>query len=186
MPIQPKRYLEQGISHCGAYAVEGILSAYGEVVKEAPEQYQQSLLGRYLGSSTSRDLVRLLGNYGFKGIVGTAARLDDQEKMELLKQLLLEGTPVIMRIGNGYLENGEYNLMQGILMGHWITVWGYDDIEKVFYVYDSGIRKVQYDEVPIGNKKRTYQEILRDWSKSGLIQPWMWGKKNLYIKLSKL
>lgn len=75
----------------------------------------------------------------------------------------------------------------GKIVPHWITLWGYDDKEKVFYVYDSGLTKNLYDRnVAIGNTKRTYDEILRDWN-FGTLQPWTWHtspQTYVYIKIN--
>ena len=64
----------------------------------------------------------------------------------------------------------EYSALAGIIVGHWITVWGYDDVETVFYVYDPAVPLRLYDkDIPAGNKKRTYAEILRDIKSFGFL-----------------
>lgn len=62
------------------------------------------------------------------------------------------------------MKNGSYNPLLAKFFGHSITLWGYDDNEQVFYVYDSAVSINLYDkDIPVGNKKRTYTQILRDW-----------------------
>ncbi|PJC33239.1 hypothetical protein CO051_01830 [Candidatus Roizmanbacteria bacterium CG_4_9_14_0_2_um_filter_39_13] len=94
------------------------------------------------------------------------------------------GNPVMVWIGNGYLPNGGYSRIMRMAICHWITIWGYDDEKKVFYVYDSAVPKNHHDvTVPIGNVKRTYNEMLRDWSGAWL--PRLWGFTNYqYIEIS--
>ena len=76
----------------------------------------------------------------------------------------------MVRIGNGYLPNGGHSSLLACIVGHWITLWGYNDAEEVFYVYDSAVPPQLYDEnIPAGNKKRTYAEMLRDIRSFGLL-----------------
>lgn len=70
----------------------------------------------------------------------------------------------MISIGNGYLSDGKYSRLRSFFIGHWITLWGYDDAKKIFYLYDSAISKDDYDaNILIGNKTRTYLQVLRDW-----------------------
>ena len=56
-------------------------------------------------------------------------------------------------------------LKQGV--GHFVSIWGYDDTEGVFYIYDSTVPKEYYSKnIPIENIKRPYKDFLRDWNGS--------------------
>lgn len=163
--IKPKEYLAQGISHCGVYCVKGILSAYGKDDKTHPKEYHTNWIGKKLFSfATGQDYYdKIFASYGIRSKTKSAENLPNQEKLNLLKTLLSKDAPVMIRIGNGYYKSIKYNPLLGKLVPHWITLWGYDDREKVFYVYDSGLTKNHYDKtVPVGNTKRTYDEILKD------------------------
>lgn len=179
---KPKEYLKQGLSHCHVYSIKGILSAYGKDVKQNPEDYHISRIRRAIGVIWNPEiLVKILSSYGMSAEAKTAEHLSTEERLTLLKRLLANDTPVMIRIGNGYLPNGKYLTMLGKVVGHWITLWGYNDEERVFYVYDSVVPKKRYDkDIPIGNKKRTYAEISRDWK--GALIPWVF-KKYLYIEI---
>lgn len=190
LSIKPKEYLAQGISHCGVYCVKAILDAYGKDNKTHPKDYQTNWIGKNLFSfALGEDYYdKIFASYGIISKTNAAENLSNQEKLNLLKTLLSKNTPVMMRIGNGYYKSNKYNSLLGILVPHWITLWGYDDSKKVFYVYDSGLTKNLYDKtVPIGNTKRTYDEILRDWN-FGRWQPWCWNtsrRNNLYVEIAK-
>lgn len=188
LPIKPQAYLCQGRSHCGAYAVKGILSAFGKDVKDDPEDYHPHFLGKLTGFTFGPDYYpKILRNYGVKAEFDIANNLPSEQKINLLKNLLSQDTPVMIRIGNGYFKSKTYNPILGKIIPHWITLWGYDDKQKIFFVYDSGLPKSLYDNVPIGNTKRTYNEILRDWN-FGPLQFWSWHispKPFGYIKISK-
>ncbi len=187
--IKPFEYLKQGPSHCGAFSVKAILDAYGLGNKRHPKEYHTRWFSRLTGNSLGKEYyARILNSYGLKARIKTAKLLPDDGKIKLLKSLLAEGNPVMVRIGNGYLTY-KYNPFFGKIVGHWITLWGYDDAKQIFYVYDSGL-PTQYwnSSLTIGNTTRTHQEILRDW-KFGLWQPWVWlfmGRENyVYIDVKK-
>lgn len=163
----PKEYLEQGFTQCGAYSVKGVLSAYGKDVKQHPRDYWPHLFGKYtsLGRGTST-WPKVLQSYGVPAEKGDVKNLSDEQRINLLKKIISEDRPVMLRIGNGYSKSGEYSQFRATFIGHWITLWGYNDKEQAFYVYDSCIPLKRHDKtIQIGNTKRTYQEILRDWGK---------------------
>ena len=106
----------------------------------------------------------VFASHGLQAEIGSAKERSPEERLQLLKSLLTGGNRIMIRIGNGYGLDGKYRKWQSKLVGHWHTLWGFDDSEKNFYVYDSAIRRRLYDrDIPIGNKKRTYDEIIRDW-----------------------
>jgi hypothetical protein len=182
---RPQEYLKQGLSHCHMYCIKGILSAYGKDIKKNPEDYHSSRVKRILGVIWNPDiLVMILSKYGVAAQAKTAKNLSAEERLVLLKRLLANDTPVMIRIANGYLPSGKYSTILGKMVGHWITLWGYNDGEKVFYVYDSAIPQKRYDKgIPIGNKRRTYFEISRDWK--GPLTPWLLTKY-LYIETKRI
>lgn len=164
---QPKEYLEQGFTQCGAYSVKAILSAYGKDDKKNPRDYQPNVLAKYTGINRGLYLwPKVLQSYGVPAKKGDAKNLSDEQKLILLRELLNEDNPVMLRVGNGYSKSGKYSPFIASFMGHWITLWGYNDEEGVFYIYDSYVPLKKHDKtIPIGNIKRTYKEIIRDWGK---------------------
>lgn len=189
LSIKPKEYLKQGLSHCGVYSIKAILSAYGKDDKKHPEEYHTNWIGKNLFSLATGEKYydNILASYGIKSETKSAESLSDLERTELLRNLLSKNTPVMIRIGNGYLTD-KYNPVIGKLMPHWITLWGYDDHKGLFYVYDSGLpQEYWHKTIPIGNTIRTYDEILRDWN-FGKWQPWCWNtssKNYLYVEITK-
>lgn len=169
----PKEYLEQWHNHCGAYSIKAVLSAYGKDDKKHPRDYQPNFLAKFTGVSLGLIWVpKVLQSYGVAAQRGSAKNLSDRERIELLKKFINEDKVVMLRIGNGYLKSGKYRSFGASFRPHWITLWGYNDEEKIFYVYDSCIPLLKHDKtVPIGNTKRTYVEMTRDWGKAF---PRMW------------
>lgn len=172
----PKEYLEQGPIHCGAYTVKAVLSAYGKDVKRHPVEYEPSIFSRYLGISTGIHVwPPILQSYGVHAQKGYAKHLSDIERLKLLKDFLDGEHPVMLRIGNGYAKSGKYHSWAAHVIGHWISLWGYDDGQQVFYVYDPYVARARYDKtIPVGNITRTYSEVLRDWGK-GFPFAWRYG-----------
>ena len=163
----PKEYLEQGLTQCGAFSVKAILSAYGKDDKKHPREYQPNFLAKYTG--INRGLIlwpKVLQSYGIPAQKDNAKNLADEQRVELLKKLIDEDKVVMLRIGNGFSKSGKYNSLVASFMGHWITLWGYDDEKQIFYVYDSYVPLTKHDKtIPVGNTTRTFSEILRDWGK---------------------
>ncbi len=176
----PKEYLEQGLIHCGAFSVKAILSAYNKDVKNDPRDYYTNFIAKYTAIMTGPNMwLKVLRSYRVSAEVENVKKLSDENKIEVLKKLLNKNNPVILRVGNGYSKSGRYHSFFAHFAGHWITLWGYNDEEKVFYVYDSYVALSKHDKtIPIGNTKRTFQEILRDWNKGF---PWWWRYN--YIKV---
>lgn len=161
----PSEYLVMGSSHCGAYSVKGILSAYGLDSKELPEEYHTNLVSRLTGVGFLKNYyVSVLKRHGLEAEGKNASGLSDKEKLELLKGLISRNIPAMIVISNGYTREGEYLTWRAGVFSHWITLWGYDDKERMFYVYDSYTSPQFYSKnMQVGNVKRTYDEILRDW-----------------------
>ena len=169
LTIRPKEYLQQqGPSHCGAYSVKAILSAYGKDTKGHPKEYHPGLLGKITGATLGREYwVNVLKSYGIKAEAKTGEELTDVKKLETLRKILADNRPVMLAIANAYNSQGRYIPVRRFFVGHWITLWGYDDREQTFHVYDSCVPKERYDKaIQIGNTKRTYKQVLRYWEGS--------------------
>lgn len=162
---RPKEYLEQGLSHCGVYSVKAVLEAFNKVTGVKPEDFHTNCVSRITGAVLHPDyLVRILNSYSMVAKYGTVKHFSDDKKIMHLKSMLSKDAPVILMVGNGYQRDGNYSRLKAAIVGHIISVWGYDDKEGVFFMYDSAVPKKLYaTNIPIGNIKRTYEQILRDW-----------------------
>lgn len=52
---KPAEYLKQGLSHCGAYSVKGILSVFGLDTKAHPKDYHPSWAGKLTGLTMGKN-----------------------------------------------------------------------------------------------------------------------------------
>ena len=180
LKIKPKEYLQQGMRYCGGYDIKAVLSAYDLDDGRHPKNYLPTIL-KSLGFMTPKIIKDVLRNYRLRVNVKRANNLLDNKKLEAIKKELDKNHPVILLIGNGYSPKGKYSWIKQQLTSHWISIWGYNDKEKIFYVYDSFVDKNSYDRIPVGNVKRTYEQVLRDWRGSFYFR----HINFLYISVSK-
>lgn len=159
---KPKGYLQQGMRHCGGYTIKAILSAYNLDDGRHPEKYLPPKIKSF-GFTTPKIIQETLNEYGFDSLINRANKFSNNKKIQSIKKELDKNHPVILLIGNGYSPTGKYSALQRNCVSHWITVWGYDDKEKVFFIYDSYVEPNNYDKISVGNVKRTYEQVLRDW-----------------------
>ena len=159
---KPREYLQQGMRHCGGYTIKAILNAYNLDEGRHPKKYLPSKI-KSLGFTTPKIIQEILKRYGFDAPIKRANKLSDNEKIQVIKKELDKNHPVILLIGNGYLPTGEFSERRMNWVSHWITVYGYNDQEKKLFIYDSYVDKKNYEQIPVGNIKRTYEQVLRDW-----------------------
>ena len=69
----------------------------------------------------------------------------------------------MLAIGYGYLRRGEYRAWRRLWVGHYITLYGYDDEAEVFYLYDPWLEGDYPSDIPVGNEVRTYAQVLDAW-----------------------
>lgn len=175
----PKEYLTQGRNHCGMYAIKGILSAYGLDNKNNPADYHPTKLGKIFGSTLPWTFSEVFKQYNLSTRIGWNQGTEE-EKLKELKHLIFNNKGLILLIGNGYGKDGVFHNFQSKITAHWISVWGYNDREKVFYIYDSALPKNLYSKnIPVGNTKRSYNDVLRDCSALP-VSP----LQNMYIKVN--
>lgn len=178
--IKPKKYLEQRMRYCGRYTIKAIPSAYNLDDGRDAKKYlplTQRLFLKSFGMTTPYVINKILSKYGIYARIKIAKNLSDNNKLKAIKKEIDKNHPVILLIGNGYSKNGKYFQLGQKLISHWISIWGYNNKEKIFYVYNSYTHKK--DNIPIGNVKRTYSQVLRDWKGA------FYTKSYLYISIYK-
>ncbi len=160
--VRPDKYLQQGMRYCGGFTIKAILSAYGYDNGHHPKKFLPKL-AQFMRFATPKNISQQIEKYDLEAPIRRANTLSDHEKITILEEELRKNRPIILLIGNGYTPKGTYHEVQRHIISHWVSIWGYDNKEKVFFIYDSYVDPKYYDDVPIGNVKRTYNQILRDW-----------------------
>jgi len=84
--------------------------------------------------------------------------------LKVVKEHIDQDEPVLLAIGNGHLKRNVYSPIARMLIGHFITVYGYNASKEIFYVYDPYLEGPYPEEIPVGNEVRTFREFLRDWN----------------------
>jgi hypothetical protein len=156
----PQEYPHQQGLTCGEFNLMGILAAFN-LDYHKPERVRLRIW--LLGYSFIQDIADRLEAHGLSAPVRHANHLSDDNKLDLLKSQLDQDQPVLMAIGNGHLNRGRYVPLARFFLGHFITLYGYSDRERRFYIYDPYLEGDYPDEIPVGNEIRSYDQLLRDW-----------------------
>ncbi len=185
VPYAPPEYSQQPSSDdCGFYSIHALLSALGLAYKDKPEKYPKNLIEKALGATMPSSIPKLLAQVGINSEVRSAWDLDNQGRLEVIKREIDKGHPVILLVRSpGRYGESLYGKARRNWMGHWISIWGYDDEKKIFYVYDSA-KQDSSGTLPIGNAQRTFEELSRDWRGPSLLVPR--HREYSYIALTSL
>ena len=157
----PKSYDHQKGLTCGEYNVRGIVEGFG-IPYQTPDSFR--LRVRVFGLSFIKDISMLLQIHGLLAPVRHASYLTDHERLKTIKKHIDKDEPVLVAIGNGHLKRNVYSPLARMLIGHFITVYGYSASKEIFYVYDPYLEGPYPEEIPVGNEVRTFREFLRDWN----------------------
>jgi hypothetical protein len=82
------------------------------------------------------------------------------ERLKLLKQEILTG-PVILSIANWLTEKSFFSRRKALTHRHYISLWGYNDEEECFYVYDSSCVRKKDETLKVWTIKIPYKYVLK-------------------------
>lgn len=177
----PDSYPRQVGLTCGEANARSVVESFG--LRYSPEPRPRWWV-RLLGYSLVGDLRRLLTLNELEVEVGQAVSLERDEKIRLLKSHIDAGEPVILSVGNGYLRRGRYTRWTSLLLGHYLTIYGYDDRQGFFFVYDSFLGGDPTEPLAGGNEVRDYQAMIRDW-RGPLYYPLI-GRRYSYLAVRRV
>ena len=172
----PRHFPRQEGLTCGEANLKAILAGFN-IPYRPPESLRLRI--RLFGYSFVRDISDLLARHGISAPVRHANNLTEQGKLVIIKDHIDSDEPVILAVGNSYLQRGIYTPMARYFIGHFITIYGYSDEKKVFYIYDPYLKGTYPGEIPVGNDTRTYDELLRDWQ--GPVYYKLVGMNHVYL-----
>lgn len=164
LSLSPKQYIPQKKRFCGAYVLKAIFSMYNMDAKNSAEQYLPKVNRFFQGFSLPRRIMIELRKRGFttRGH-RTNKTLSVNTSLSLLKEELAQNRPVIMLVSNLFSPKHVYSSKRKKLRPHWVLLLGYDNVKKIFYLYDSSVHKSAYQKVPIGNIAVPYGLIYDAW-----------------------
>lgn len=178
--LKPTSYPRQKGLTCGEYNIRAILDAFG--YKYDPPTSPPIRI-RLFGYSYVSDISKKLESYGLHAPVEYAIRMSDGDRIELLNRIIDDGNPILLAIGNGHLKRGYNSRLLRMIIGHFVTIYGYDNDRREYYIYDPWLSPDSTLDIPIGNEVRPYNELLADWK--GPVYYGLTGMKNIYIQISK-
>ena len=179
VPRLPSDYPHQVGLTCGEYNVRAVLDAFD--IEYRPEK-RPRLRERVFGLSFVSDLHRVLAGHGVDAEIRHATELHDESRLALLRGHIDSHEPVILAVGNGHLSRTRDSALARAVVGHFVTIYGYDAERDVFFVYDPYLRGDPPEPLPAGNVERTSEEILRDWR--GPFYYRFIGMDHLYLPIS--
>lgn len=155
---------------CAHYSLKAVIE-WKKKVKRPIEDYSADWWSRKTYLMTPWWIIRVLKKYNLKYSVVRAKKLNKNEKLLLLKQNLKDG-PIILLVANWQTKKKWFSRSKALIHRHYITLWWYDEKNKVFYVYDSNTKRKTQTEVMEWTLKVPYKYILKEW--------WIWASKIIY------
>ena len=180
VPKLPSKYPHQVGLACGEYNVRAILDAFD--IDYRPD-LRPRLRVRMFGLSFVSDIRHVFARHGVDAEIRHATELHDDSRLALLRGHVDSHEPVILAIGNGHLSRTRDSALARALVGHFITVYGYDAEQDVFFVYDPYLGGEPPKPLPAGNVERTSQQILQDWR--GPLYYRFIGMDHVYMPISR-
>jgi hypothetical protein len=157
----PKNYPRQQGLTCGESNARTIVESFNLLFQMSASP---SLRVRLFGFSFLQDIQSLLVFNGLSAPIRFASKLAPSEMLQILQSHIDQDEPVLLAIGNGHLGRGRYLPTARLFIGHFITLYGYNAEQQIFYIYDPYLEGAYSQTIPIGNEVRTFEEVLRDWS----------------------
>jgi hypothetical protein len=156
----PSRYVHQQGMTCGETNVRHIVEGFGipfQPLNNPP------LRVKLVGFSYLKDIQNILSLHGLCASICHASQLDDPAKLKTIQSHIDRDEPVLLAIGNGHLKRNTYSSFARLFLGHFITVYGYNVEQQLFYIYDPWLEGAFDGEIPVGNEVRTFAQLLWDW-----------------------
>jgi len=175
----PQAYPRQEGLSCGETNARSVIESFG-LSFERPTRPGWKV--RLFGYSLLRDLRSLMESHGLSAPIRSAASVNAPARLDVLRSHLRKGYPIVIAIGNGHLRRGRYVPAARVLLGHYLTLYGFEDASETFFVYDSYLDGEPEGPLPAGNETRTYAETLRDW-RGPFYYPLI-GRRHAYMPVS--
>jgi len=162
----PKWFLlrKRKIWGCAHYSLKAVIEWKKEKVKNL-EDYSADWWSRKTYFMTPLWILKVLKKYKLKYSILKAGKLNENEKLFLLKQNLKDG-PIILLIANWQTKKKRFNRWKALTHWHYITLWWYNDKKKIFYVYDSNTKRETENDVMEWTLEIPYKYIL--------MERWIW------------
>lgn len=144
---RPTRYLTQPFyRYCGIFQIITILESRFRIEKKPHEIFTG--FSKLTWFCVPRQIVRKFNELGLNAAFMKKHHLTTDS----IKSCLLNNKNVILLTGHGYSKTGKtFNAIKALFSQHYISIWGYDDARKWFFVYDSTIKESTESGLPVWN-----------------------------------
>lgn len=144
---------------CAHHSLKAVIEGKTRETKKLRD-YSCDWRSRLTYLMTPRGIKKILRKYQLSFRTIKAKNLTSDAKLQLLKQELKKG-PLILLVGNGLTKKKFFSWRKAIIHWHYITLWGFNEKERVFYVYDSNTQRETEQYLMKGTLKIPYQYILK-------------------------
>lgn len=155
---------------CAHYSLKAVIE-WKKKIRRPIEDYSADWWSRSTYLMTPWWIIKVLKKYNLKYSVIKAKNLDKSEKLSLLKQNLKRG-PIILLVANWQTKKKRFSRPRALIHWHYITLWWYDEKNKMFYVYDSNTKRKTQTKIMKWTLKVPYKYILKEW--------WIGASKIIY------
>jgi hypothetical protein len=155
---------------CAHYSLKAVIE-WSKNIEKPIEAYSPDWWSKKTYLMTPWWIKKVLKKYKLKYVILKAKKLNDDEKLFLLKQNLKDG-PIILLIANWQTKKKRFNRWKALTHRHYISLWWYDDKKNYFYVYDSNTKRRTENSVLEWTIKVPYKYILKS--------RWIWAAKIIY------
>ena len=169
LDCKPKNYYRQyGYNFCGMYSIKAIVEAKNPEMDKSVFSYASSHRWRYSGLMGLWKIIETLDKYDIAVEKAHCRSSDDEKRINLLKKKL-RNWPVLLFISHAYTGKKKFIRTNAILFQHYITLWGYNDKEDHFYIYDSSAAdELIKTDLPAWNSFMEYRDLMTYWRRAGL------------------
>ena len=124
---------------CAHYSLKAVIE-WERNIEKPIENYSSDWRSRNTYLMTPWWIKKVLKKYRLKYTVLNARKLGDDERLFLLKMNLKDG-PIILLTANWQTKKKWFSWEKALTHWHYVTLWGYNDKKKIFYVYDSNTKR---------------------------------------------
>lgn len=155
---------------CAHYSLKAVIE-WKKKIKKPIEDYSADWWSRSTYLMTPWWITKVLKKYKLKYSIIKAKTLTKDEKLFLLKYNLKQW-PIILLVANGQTKKKRFSRRRALVHRHYITLWWYDEKNKMFYVYDSNTKRKTEKDIMEWTIKVPYKYILKEWG--------IWASKIIY------
>lgn len=155
---------------CAHYSLKAVIEWKRNKSKPI-EEYSAGRWSRNTYLMTPRSMKKVLKRYKLNYTVLNADGLNDEERLNLLKENLKKW-PIILLVANGQTKRKRFSRWRALTHWHYVSLWWYNEKKKIFYVYDSNTKRQTQGEVLEWTLRVPYKYILKEW--------WIWASNIMY------